>query len=567
MLKHTPEQKIRLILFVAALISVACISAFWVGRTFQSYNTASVAYLGIVIAWALTIKKRVMIPVIRRQLLIASFFMGFLFIQRVCRWTLFGNVPVVDEYLRYAYYICFTAIPLCAFLSACCTDKTKEEDPLRHLKWLWLLQVLLSLLAMTNHWHGLLFSTDDIQSGNYEYGPLYFACVAWSAAFSFGAFGVILYKCRISAAKKLWYVPAFFMLFCIGLLVLYYVCGGAPILFGFKVYNIQEVVCALFILPFESMFQIGLVPTNSYYEPFFRLSHAKAAIYDENGGIVFASDSFEEDPERARTLEEGAGESLTEGGEPVNFRMNRKRISGGSVVWTEDLTAIRKIDEEIRRVTEQLEDENELIRQENEILAERISYETKNRLYDKIAGAVRTQAMAIDEILTQELEKEEKKRGRSPGEEERFRRQLIRVAVLGAYVKRMGNLMLAADEKKVLEIRELGSAIAESLDAYQLTGRTCDHSEGEDGECAAELLILAYELLETVLEENYEHVRTLVVSLHHKNGFEMNIGTDCDRKPVAEDWKKEQLKKAGASLSVKFLDDTWYLTLREEVEE
>ena len=132
----------------------------------------------------------------------------------------------------------------------------------------------------------------------------------------------------------------------------------------------QEAYCFTFITGFESVIQIRLIPANSGLSKLFMQSGLNAEIYDGFGNIILSSKTGAEEP-------------------PVSDLVVRKEpICGGSVMWKDDLSAINKLNRDIEEVTEELEGENDLIIQENEIRAERVRFETKNRLYDSIAMAV-----------------------------------------------------------------------------------------------------------------------------------------------------------------------------------
>ncbi|MBQ7584523.1 MAG: hypothetical protein IJT24_07910 [Lachnospiraceae bacterium] len=96
------------------------------------------------------------------------------------------------------------------------------------------------------------------------------------------------------------------------------------------------------------------------------------------------------------------------------------------------MSLINGLTREIEEVTEELGDENEFIRRENEIRAERISFEERNRLYNRIAAAVRTRTVRSYSLLEEALVHNDDKDGP--------RSRIIYASVLGAYIKRMGRV-------------------------------------------------------------------------------------------------------------------------------
>lgn len=250
-------------------------------------------------------------------------------------------------------------------------------------------------------------------------------------------------------------------------------------------------------------------------------------------------------------------------------RRSEKAIHGGKILWGEDVSAIQKLDEEIQKVTEELEEENELIRQENEIRSERIRYETKNHLYDKIARAVREKALAIDAIL-EEFVKENRASATSDKNvnddryvPENVSERLKRAMILGAYVKRMGNMMLITEEADYVSTKELGSAVRESLEYFGMTGMPWDFQEKGEGLMPERLILLSYELFEELLE-NGEEICSLMVWLDTSESFLFRIMLDAVRVPLDGNWRMEEQKRLGVKLSVECVDETWRVTLRAE---
>lgn len=532
MLKKTAQQKKLIVAFGVAWLAAIIITAL-PARWRELSDRGSCLYAGIILAWGFLVKRRIANSYVRRTLLLASYLMAALFVLRLCRWDFFSNSPLFDEYVRYAYYVCFTAVPLCAFQAAVCVGRPMDERPPRATAVLWLIQAAFVAVFFTNPLHGLLFRNIDILTESFEHGPLYYAYVIWGSVLGVASFLLILVRCRVSASRKKWYIPVIGMAFGAGLLLFYYAWGGSPAIGPFKLYFVQEAFCMTFIAPFEGMFQTGILPGNSHYGLFFNNGSIHAAILDAEGNIAFSSGDYSDAP---------PGE---------NERICEQEIHGGKIIWRENLTEIRAMEKRILQATEQLADENELIRQENKIRAERIGYETKNRLYDKIAGAVKEQAMAIRDEL------------QGDPEEEKLLEKLPRVAIRGAYVKRMGNLMLLADEKGTVSVRELGSAIRESLDSVRLLNCGAIFTAKGEEEIPAPYAMLTYAAFETALESGMQDMGNVSVRIHadKEKGFKALIETDGTKRPLPEAWRAKEMEKAGAELTVTSSDGTWSVRL------
>ncbi|MBQ5545284.1 MAG: hypothetical protein IIU00_06360 [Clostridia bacterium] len=124
-------------------------------------DLTSCVYIGVILAWALSISHRIVDTNIRRWLLMASGFMILLFVLRLCKYTFFIESVTIQEYCRYAYYIPFTAVPLCTFCAAVSMGTPRERIPKKRICLWWGGQCLLGTLMMTNRLHGRLFHLSD----------------------------------------------------------------------------------------------------------------------------------------------------------------------------------------------------------------------------------------------------------------------------------------------------------------------------------------------------------------------------------------------------------------------
>lgn len=555
MLKMTTGQK-RMIFCFGVAIAIAVIhTSTKLSDVFHLHDLHTLIYACVVIAWGFLVHQRITNRLIRKHLVAASFFMWILFFARMIRCFCADDNVIAKEYAWYFYYVSFTAIPTCCFMAALCVGKTEKDRPLRHAKWLWLFQALITLVVFTNPWHEMFFRVLDRMHDEYEYGPLFYVCIPCGFLFAILTLYIIVRRCQIESLRKYGFIPALGMMFFFGLLAWYYLSGGSPEISGHRLYLIQEVYCLTFIFPFESMIQLGIMPNNSRYALFFENSPINVNILDEKGNVVYASS--------LRQLQNGTGQE-NEARDPAiqeeARRRSERKIYGGKVVWYEDLTPIQKLNSEIQKVTEKLEEENDLIREENRIRSERISYETKNRLYDKIAGAVKEKALAIDEILTFVAETDA---DNPEMESDSVRKQLIRAMILGAYVKRKGNIMLITEEADRISTKELSSAIRESLDYFQLTGIPYDFQEYGEICVPSKVILLAQELwqilLETALESN-----SLLVILDAREGFHFRTMLETEELSLGEAWRAKELAGAGVMLKAERMDDVWRLDLGME---
>ena len=88
----------------------------------------------------------------------------------------------------------------------------------------------------------------------------------------------------------------------------------------------------------------------------------------------------------------------------------------------------------------------------------------KNRLYDRLQAQTAHQIELLDQLLTQyEAESDTKIR----------RSLLAKAAVIGAYIKRRGNLMFISEKTDVTDTAELSACLDESFANLELMGVEC----------------------------------------------------------------------------------------------
>ena len=453
-------------------------------------------YCAAIIAWALTIQKRILQKNIRQILQIGAFLLAALFTMQLCQTEFFPGNAYVREIMHCGYHVCFMIVSQLALMAALCVGRDEQENPLRVANFLWIPQAVFCIVILTNPLHQQMFAFSDLQSGVYTYRWFYFFTIICEMIFCFTTFLILLYRCRVSAVRKRWFVPALFISFGVALMILYLPCDGPPRVFGVELYHMQEAFSFLFISSFESMIRIGLIPSNTHYEEFFYKSNINAVIYDEQHSELYTSLGYREFGEE-------------------NNRVCTKAIRGGTVLWLEDVGTIYRLNEELRNATEAVEEENDLIRQENELRMERIGYETRNRLYDRIAMIVRPQSGAIDALL-------------NDPNEDHLKKNMLYAVVLGAYIKRIGNLLLIADEQEKIMAAELSLSIRETFEYLRLSGYACDLVLEQDGEAPSEVITTAYRLFESVIEAAYPKMHACFVTLSCRDVFSMLIAVDVE---------------------------------------
>lgn len=124
--------------------------------------------------------------------------------------------------------------------------------------------------------------------------------------------------------------------------------------------------------------------------------------------------------------------------------------------------------------------------------------ENRNRLYERVSEIAKPQLEQIDGLLT-------KQDGCGT-------KELARIAVLEAYIKRRSNMELLA-ASGTLTVVELVSAVTESLDYIRLCGVNTAASSVGTGAYPSEMVIAAYEHIEAIAEESLDTLSDMIVTL------------------------------------------------------
>ena len=142
---------------------------------------------------------------------------------------------------------------------------------------------------------------------------------------------------------------------------------------------------------------------------------------------------------------------------------------------------------------------------ENEIKERQAKAEEQNTLYDTIAREVKPQL----DILASLLDKVEKG--------ENVKENLSRVAVIGSYVKRRGNLLLLGNENENIPLRELENALRESGENLRLLGADIALTVKGEGNIPFAYAIRVYDLYEQVVESTMDILSAMFIRLTLKN--------------------------------------------------
>lgn len=512
---------------------------------YSIYNVVIlVVYVIIVSVWRESIHQRVLHKMMVMHADGIIFFMILWIVMRTLRYTVFYQVEPLERWCWYTYYIPMIMIPMFCFMSARCLGEAEDWKPEKEFYALYVPAFLMAIGVMTNDKHQLAFKLREgtgMVAEVYDRGPIYYCIIVWALALSAAMMINLLRKCRIPGTKKiLWFPISAVMIGSICALV--YVAGQTEGFIEFSIISYGVIITA-----WESCIWLGLMPSNTHYEEVFMGSTVSVQIIDNENRVRYASESSQI---LSNEIIEQAKKEVIELQDSIRLRC--KPVSGGHVLWTEDISAVNKILSELEEIGQNLEESNDLLSAEIALKQRKVKIDEKNNLYDIIAKSVERQLTYIRNLLQK----------MSP-EDEILDTEFAIIAILGAYIKRQTNLILLKEKSDKLTAEELSYCIRESVECLRGCNVHCSFDNSVSGEIDADIVIIIYDVFQRTIEKALNELDYVLINLMEKNGYlYLKIVLEDYRALLPEDYRKEDIAKYKGTLCIEEIDGAEYVTLR-----
>lgn len=496
-------------------------------------------YIVLYTAWGISIRKRVVQVQVRCYLTVISVLMVFWFVVRTIKYY-FVVDPGVTRYLWYLYYFPMLFIPLLAVYVSISLGKF-ERFRLPNWSLLFYIPTLICLLMVfTNDLHQFVFTfpTGEIWSDtNNGYAAGYYIVFVWNIVCALTAFIIMVFMSRKSSKEK--YLPIIVLSASI-VYALIYASGveWMQLIGG----DITAAQCLMFTGIFESCIKCGLIRVNTGYGPLFEAGTLGAQITDSDYSVRYTSANARQfSKEVMRETEKGTVSP------DKNTLLKSHQIDGGYVLWQEDITKIAVLLKQLEENKETIAQGNTIERKNYDINLKINSAREKNRLYSLLQQQTVRQIELINELLAQyDAEYNEEKR----------RSLLARIAVVGAYIKRRGNLMFIMEGSEVIDISELSRSLEESFANMKLIGAECAVDCPKEGLMFGRDAVRIYDFVEAVTEESMESLHAVWLKVRNlPDSFIFYLEVVCE-KPLAV------FEKVANHCS--FEDGAWCFTLQVE---
>ena len=486
------------------------------GREHQLY---ALAYMIVVVLWTGSIMHRAMQQGVRRAVLTCSGLLVGWVAVRMIKYQML-SASTANRYAWYLFYLFQIGIPLVILWLAWVMDK--QPDTVRPPSW-WLalcgIGAALFFTVLTNDLHGLTFVLDLTRSdwsSNYSYGPVYYLIFAVIFLELLLSQVMIVRKSRQTVGRA-----GVLVLLSFYLLLMVYSAGYALRIPPFWESDVTITVGMFTLLFFEVGIRMGLVPMNTGYRHFFAQSPQKLRITDFTGETVLASADAE--PLERRTVLR-----LLNSEGPVPFGADDllfgSHISGGMVVWQEDMSSLNRLQRHLELSVEQLCAANPLLVREEELGSKLAAAQARTALFAGLEKEIRHHLEELSALLLA-----------VPEEGETRQPYLTRVALLVCYIKRRCNLSFPMEDQAATADAELAVYLDELAEVAGLAGLQAFCVYQLDHSVSLRRFTLMYDLFYAVLSHMQQQGGSVFLQVLEESGetvMKLLLDESC---PIASD--------------------------------
>ena len=499
--KNTLRIAVTVTLLVITAYLFRLIDGFYFGLA------RSLIYLGLCFAWGISVNGRIIQPYARRCMTAISALMFFWFLVRTLKFNFLSveTYPDIARYIWYLYYLPMIFIPVLALFVALSIRKPENYRPPKWTLLLHLFSALLFLFVITNDFHQLVFTFPDDadvwtdkDNGHFI---VHYIIVAWLIICALALVVIMGIKCRLPGGKKRILLP----FAPIALLVIYTAIYNWRLewLYYFSS-DLTAVMCLMYGLTLEMFIQCGFIQVNTNYLELFDASTVGVQITD-NDYNVFLSSKTAKPVSKDILRQTASGSVMLESG----IRLSGASIRRGHVIWSEDMSALINVLDELKEAKENLEDGNAVLKEENALKARELHIAEQDRLYNIIQRDTAQQISLMDELICAVEQFDD--------EESRVR-TLKKMLVIGAYLKRRSNLVFLADKTPELDVKELALTLGESMNNLEMCGIACGFKTQLSGTLPAADITAMYDFFEEITERSLDCMSTLTAVAAEADG-------------------------------------------------
>lgn len=343
---------------ISAFIALLCLLSFWAGWRF--WTTIS--------------------PYVRRAVLIQAGTLSLWILARIIKHSLPG---VYERYAWYYYYVPIYATLTILFLVIAHSSRRLPPAYRSLCAFIVTLGTVLMLMVFTNDFHHLLLRFGRGQSGvDYEYGPGYYFYYLSVLVLFIAILYVALWSFKGNRTRLL---AALGVLFAFAVTYSLAYTLRVPLVRATE--NVQ-IYCIFFLLAWELLFFIGLIPQNRGYRRFFKKSTLPMEIVDRNWEprYVTSTPLYLDEAVKRRLRETNTPVLLTDTSStsPRTLYCQAQPINAGHVIWETDISAVQELEKTLAALQEREAHQTKVLSSEYEALKQVKQPFQAPLLYDRL---------------------------------------------------------------------------------------------------------------------------------------------------------------------------------------
>lgn len=452
------------------------------------------------ILWMRFIRMRIMQKSVLNAIMLVGMSMILWMAVRLLKWQ-FPSDSIENRYLWYSFYP-FIMLMVSSFLwLALAVGKEKDEGrPPYCMRIIFGIQILLLFLIYTNNFHQLVFCFDlpSLYSGRvYSYGYGYFAVYA--------GYMIPLLCGVVTLCIKSWNSPRrirfLIPLSVLALMILYFIAYLFRVTFVFR--SDLTLISFLFIMVFsESALRSGMIPTNTKYYELFYESTLKMQLFQKNGQIAMAAFGARRLPEEIKNkLFSMEMPAMLQSKENIIWFANK--VTGGKVVWAEDIGEIIRIKNEISAAAARLKEADRILELEKEEKYKAASTRASEEIFELMDKEVGSKLKEMRNLLMQPSAIDTKW-------------DLREIRLLATYIKRRCSFLFYM-EYSTISSEAMKGAVEEILEVGETIGMKNICLISLSGEIPAFLCLLIYDFVFYILYRLFEKEEDLILRCRREN--------------------------------------------------
>ena len=259
------------------LAGVARLALYGKNITYNSF--ICVLYSVALLIWIWQLRKRLLQPVVRKNLIAAAIMMIFWMVIRTIKYEFLLPEHFTSRYAWYLYYVPMAFTALFMFLTVLHLGRNYDRPISKWWNLLFIPTLVLVTGVLTNDLHQMAFrfyggvaAWDD---SHFIRGPFYYGVMLWMAVLFVAMLGIVFVRCAVPGKRNKIWVPM--VPFAIGIIYTLFI-----------VFNQDNIVTSMFRVPemgwfifaafMESLILVPLFPSNDSYGDFWNTSSIGAGI-------------------------------------------------------------------------------------------------------------------------------------------------------------------------------------------------------------------------------------------------------------------------------------------------